>query len=109
LQECRQPWIVHPTVPYDAAGTLATGPSGYVEYDQRAALRTSAALSKAVSSEQIVGSIIGFSLLYVLLLAVWAFVLNDKIQKGPPEQGELGKAHEGFITAASGQKHLVEG
>jgi cytochrome d ubiquinol oxidase subunit I len=55
----RQPWIV---------------------YNQ---LRTSAAVSPNLGSAQVLGSIIMFGVIYALLFAVWIYLLNDKIQKGP--------------------------
>jgi len=78
----RQPWIVHPPVPYHG-GELVLAADGMVTYDESLGLRTSAAVSKAVASEQVAGSIAMFGVIYVLLLALWVFVLNDKIQKGP--------------------------
>jgi cytochrome d ubiquinol oxidase subunit I len=55
----RQPWIV---------------------YNQ---LRTSEAVSQNLASSQVFGSIIMFAVIYALLFAVWIYLLNDKIQKGP--------------------------
>jgi cytochrome bd ubiquinol oxidase subunit I len=46
-------------------------------------LRTSDALSKAVTPHQNLGSIIMFVVIYTLLFAVWVYVLNDKIHHGP--------------------------
>lgn len=46
-------------------------------------LRTSEGLSKAVVAGQVLTSIIMFSFVYVLLFAVWVFVMNSKIQHGP--------------------------
>lgn len=46
-------------------------------------LRTSDAVSKAVAAEQIVVSIVLFTLIYALLAMVWVYVLNDKIHHGP--------------------------
>ena len=55
----RQPWIV---------------------YNQ---LRTGDAVSRGLGSSQVLGSIIMFAVIYALLLAVWIYLLNDKIQGGP--------------------------
>ena len=52
-------------------------------------LRTSDALSKAVSANQVLGSIIMFIFIYALLFAVWLFVLDSKIKHGPEEPHEL--------------------
>lgn len=74
----RQPWIVH------------------------GLLRTSDALSEAVTAELVASSIVLFGMVYALLLAVWWWVLNAKIQHGPdaptaeaPEPGLLGAAAGG--------------
>lgn len=55
----RQPWIVY--------GLLRTGDG----------------ISKSVVGDQVLGSIIMFGLIYLMLFAVFIFVLNDKIQHGP--------------------------
>jgi cytochrome d ubiquinol oxidase subunit I len=48
-------------------------------------LRTSESLSPAVQGGQVLASIIMFGFVYLLLFAVWIYVLNDKIQHGPEE------------------------
>ncbi len=48
-------------------------------------LRTSDALSKAVTANQVLGSIIMFIVIYALLFVVWVFVLDRKIKQGPDE------------------------
>lgn len=48
-------------------------------------LRTRDALSKVVSAEQVLTSIILFALVYALLFAVFIYLLNEKIQHGPEE------------------------
>ncbi len=67
-------------------------------------LRTSEGLSQAVSAGQVLGSLVMFGFIYLLLFAVWIFVLNDKIHKGP---APVGGPHEhpegmgtGFLAAA---------
>lgn len=65
----RQPWIVYPTIGADG------GPVG--------GLRTSEALSEAVTAGHVMGSIVMFGLIYLLLGAVWIWVLHRKIQEGP--------------------------
>ncbi|HEV3324492.1 MAG TPA: cytochrome ubiquinol oxidase subunit I [Puia sp.] len=50
-------------------------------------LRTSAALSKAVSAGQIVFSLILFTVVYIVLFALFLFQLNRKIQHGPVDYG----------------------
>jgi cytochrome bd ubiquinol oxidase subunit I len=46
-------------------------------------LRTSDGLSKVVSSGEVLTSIVLFSLIYLLLLILFIYLLNDKIQHGP--------------------------
>ena len=55
----RQPWIVW----------------GY--------LRTSEGLSAVVKANQVLASLVGFGLIYLLLFALFLFLLNRKIQHGP--------------------------
>ena len=94
----RQPWVVQPPVPRGADGQLILGSDGFVHLDESVGLRTSKAVSKAVSGEQVAASIAGFGAIYGLLLALWIFALNKKIQQGPDDHGE--EASEGVITAA---------
>lgn len=49
-------------------------------------LRTSDALSKVVTANQVLASIIMFALVYLLLFAVFVFLLNDKIKHGPDDE-----------------------
>jgi len=49
-------------------------------------LRTSDALSKVVRAEAVISSLIVFTLIYILLFAVFIYLLNDKIQHGPDDQ-----------------------
>ncbi len=51
-------------------------------------LRTSDALSRVVAANQIVASLIMFTVVYALLFAVFVFLLNDKIRHGP-DDGDL--------------------
>lgn len=70
----RQPWIVYPSV---QAGVEMMG------------LRTADGLSESVTAEQVLSSIMLFTIIYLLLFAVWVFVLNSKIQHGPESAEEL--------------------
>lgn len=54
-------------------------------------LRTSDALSKTVSANQIVFSLILFMLVYMILFALFLYMLNKKIMHGPVDLG--GKEH----------------
>lgn len=46
-------------------------------------LRTPEGLSRAVTEQQVFASIVMFAVIYLLLFAVWVYVLNSKIQHGP--------------------------
>jgi cytochrome d ubiquinol oxidase subunit I len=46
-------------------------------------LRTSEGLSKVVTANMVVTSLILFTVIYALLFAVFVYLLNDKIQHGP--------------------------
>lgn len=64
-------------------------------------LKVSEALSEAVSSSQILGSIIMFLVIYALLFFLYVYILNEKIQHGPdPVHGAEGDG-EGFLKTAS--------
>lgn len=56
-------------------------------------LRISEGLSKSVHAEQVLGSIIMFGLLYLMLLFLFLYILNEKIQHGPSKEegGEVEK------------------
>ncbi|MEJ2111169.1 MAG: cytochrome ubiquinol oxidase subunit I [Acidobacteriota bacterium] len=46
-------------------------------------LRTGDAVSEGLPPSHVIGSIIMFGVIYILLFAVWLFLLNEKIHKGP--------------------------
>jgi cytochrome d ubiquinol oxidase subunit I len=66
------------------AGWIATetGRQPWIVYGL---MRTPEGLSKAVKSNEILTSIIMFTLIYILLFIVWIFVLHSKIKHGPEE------------------------
>ncbi len=114
----RQPWIVHPNVIRDGAGQPALDSAGMVQYEMSEALLTRDGVSRSITGGQVLSSIIMFSVVYILLFAVWLYVLNDKIQKGPkpvviephPSGGWLRSTaartiHEGSLSEA---KDLTE-
>jgi len=59
-------------------------------------LRTSDALSKVVKADAVISSLIIFTLIYVLLFAVFIYLLNDKIQHGPDDQDLIPKGKLGM-------------
>ena len=72
----RQPWIVW----------------GY--------LRTSDGLSAVVKANQVVASLIGFGLIYLLLFALFLFLLNRKIQHGPEPLEQSHELPEAWLKKA---------
>ena len=98
----RQPWIVHPPFEWTTEGDLVVGPSGVVEYDETLGLRTIDAVSPSVDAGQVLGSVIGFGLIYLLLGTVWVFVLDLKIRHGPePVSGVPGEPTTELVEAAA--------
>jgi cytochrome d ubiquinol oxidase subunit I len=83
----RQPWIVYPTP--NAAGELIGG------------LRTSDAVSEVITSQLVLGSIVMFGLIYVLLFALWVFLLDRAIRRGPEPVGvsEPSGSGDGSLSA----------
>ncbi len=51
-------------------------------------LRTSDALSKTVTANQIIFSLVLFTIVYIVLFALFLFLLNRKIQHGPLDYGK---------------------
>ena len=103
----RQPWIVHPPVVWNEDGTdLVVGADGFYEYEEREGLRTVNAVSPAVSAQEAATSLVLFTILYLSLAAVWIFVLDRKIRKGPEEMDipEDGTEH-GFQDASVERQH----
>lgn len=101
----RQPWVVHPRVVRDAAGQIQYDTEGFVLYRRDEGLRTDQSTSEVVTSDQVLVSIVMFSVIYLLLVALWIYVFNHKIQKGPqPLTVPAGPSPEsGFLNAASGR------
>jgi cytochrome d ubiquinol oxidase subunit I len=111
----RQPWVVYPVLERDADGGVVLDENGlavfqHVEEFPRAegpriaALKTSEAVSEAVTAGQVLGSILMFSFIYVLLGALWVFVLNHKIHAGPQPVRTMPPTHRrGVASAAAGR------
>jgi cytochrome bd ubiquinol oxidase subunit I len=76
-------------------------------------LRTSEAVSQNLVPSQVIGSLIMFGVIYILLFAVWIFLLNDKIQKGPqpvsiPGKGSIKNALDIASRYSGHQDSLTE-
>jgi cytochrome d ubiquinol oxidase subunit I len=94
----RQPFIVYPEVVWKDADTPVMNTTG-----ARPGLRTRDGLSseKAVSGVQVLQSIVMFSVVYLLLLIIWVYVLNSKIQHGPDEAEHVPAGTTGDLLAAA--------
>lgn len=66
--------------------TAEMGRQPWVVYE---ILKTSEGLSKAVRAEQVLGSLIGFFLVYTLLFMVFLYTLNKKIKHGPRDDESI--------------------
>lgn len=64
-------------------------------------LRISDGLSKAVTANQVLGSIIMFGVVYLILFCLFIYLLNEKIQHGPEEGHDFGTPYHGL-------HHLIE-
>ncbi len=65
-------------------------------------LRISDGLSKAVTANQVLGSIIMFGVVYFILFILFIYLLNEKIKHGPEEEGQ------DESTPYHGLQHLIE-
>lgn len=98
----RQPWIVYPSMKTDESGQHIVDEQGHFVFEEDQGLRTNDAVSKAISSEQVLASIIMFGLIYGLLGMVWLFVLNRKIQAGPPDSSKTNDLQTATAIASDG-------
>lgn len=74
----RQPFVVYPE--------FVETPEGWKIGESNAGiLRTEHAVSQAIKADQVLASIVLFGMIYLLLFAVWIYVINSKIQHGPDE------------------------
>jgi len=75
--------VVGPVVANQAGwATAEIGRQPWIVYGM---LKTTDAVSKAVSGAEVLTSIILFGLVYLLLLLVWVYVMDSKIRLGPDE------------------------
>lgn len=105
----RQPWVVHPRVVRDVSGNVQFDAQGFVQYRLEEGLRTSQAVSESITGGEVLGSIIMFSVIYLLLLIIWLFVLNHKIQHGPDPVVQPDHTTERGILAATAERIDHEG
>jgi cytochrome d ubiquinol oxidase subunit I len=87
----RQPFVVYPQVTW----TSDDPPKPRMSHEPGlSGLRTVQGLSnrKVVTAGQVWGSIAMFSCIYLLLFAVWVYVLNSKVQHGPDDHDTVPSA-----------------
>src|SRR5437660_6327169 len=97
----RPPFIVHPKQTVEWDGDKAKINASYE------GLCTDVGLSnrRGDTGPQVLASIVMFGLVYLLLLVVWVYVLNDKIQHGPDDHpAEPKTTSEGLLDAATANK-----
>lgn len=64
-------------------------------------LRVEDAFSPTVGANEILFSIVSFSIIYIALFAIWIYVMDRKIQKGPEIPAEHEAHKHGFMEAAA--------
>ena len=78
--------VVGPYVANQAGWVAAeTGRQPWVVYGL---LRTRDAASPSVRGDEVLASLVMFSLAYLALFALWLFVINEKVRHGPPAASE---------------------
>jgi len=96
-------FVVSVLFPYIAceAGWIATevGRQPWIVYGL---LKTSDAVSKAISSGAVLSSIIMFSVIYILLFFVWLYVMDKKIKGGPEDTERV------ELLSAAGEEYFKD-
>ncbi|MDE1976549.1 MAG: cytochrome ubiquinol oxidase subunit I, partial [Elusimicrobia bacterium] len=64
-------------------------------------LRTKDAVSKSVPASDVLISIVLFSVIYAMLFAVWLYIIDEKIRRGPEEGAAPGAQEGGWLQAAA--------
>jgi cytochrome d ubiquinol oxidase subunit I len=119
----RQPWIVHPKLERGPGGELVRDADGFLQYETTqvaladgttwemiSGLRTTDAVSEAVSSSQVLASILMFGGVYLLLLLLWVFVLDKKIKAGPNlKDRPADDKRKGLLDAAAARAGYADG
>ena len=100
----RQPWTVHPRVVRDDAGSPILDVSGMIQYRLEEGLLTRSAVSETLKGPEVLASIVMFSAIYLLLLAIWVLVLNHKIHNGPQPVAISAGPHPGGMRDSQAQR-----
>jgi cytochrome d ubiquinol oxidase subunit I len=72
-------------------------------------LRTRDAVSVAVPAEQVLGSIVLFTFIYLALVVLWLVVMNEKIMHGPEDPEELAARPSGADLVGAAAARGVPG
>ncbi len=91
--------VVGPYVANQAGWVAAeTGRQPWVVYGL---LRTRDAASPSVRGDEVLASLVMFSLAYLALFALWLFVINEKVRHGPPSLEPDHPATQSMVRAAA--------
>jgi cytochrome d ubiquinol oxidase subunit I len=98
----RQPFVVYPEWEKNEKGEFRVKKREGVEgEDQETGMRTHKGLSNkaVVGGDQVLSSIVMFGFIYVLLFAVWLYVVHSKIRHGPDEPEQPRAPSGGLLEA----------
>ena len=91
--------VVGPYVANQAGWVAAeTGRQPWVVYGL---LRTRDAASPSVRADEVLASLVMFTLAYMALFALWLFVINEKVRHGPPAVPKDHPAQQSMVRAAA--------
>jgi len=99
-------WLMVPSAIFPQLGNQAgwyCAESGRYPWIVYNLLRISEGLSKSVTANQVLGSIIMFSFVYVLLFILFIYMMNQKIKHGPDDD-----SHDDQTVPYHDLKHFVE-
>ncbi len=72
-------------------------------------MRTSQGLSEVVAANHVIASLIMFTFIYALLFAVFLYLLNHKIQRGPDDEEESEAMPSSWVALMERRKGQARG
>ena len=72
-------------------------------------MRTSQGLSEVVAANHVIASLIMFTFIYALLFAVFLYLLNHKIQRGPDDEEESEEMPSSWVALMERRKGQARG